>query len=369
MHKTIRDGDHIETIVIGGGQCGLAVGYDLGQRGREYVILDAGERVGDVWRKRWDSLLMFTPARYNALPGMKFPAKADTFVGKDAMADYLESYALANDLPIQLGVRVEHVSHDGERYVVGTNRMTLYSDNVVVAMAEFQVPKVPPFAGDLDPTIVQLHSTEYKNPDQLQPGPVLVVGLGNSGADIGLEVAATHETYIAGKESAHIPFRIEPWFGRNVLVRLVRFMMIDVITTSTPIGRRVLRKNGAGKAAPLVRVKPKDLAAVAERVSRVAEVRDGQPVLDDGRRLDVANVIWCTGFERGFPWIDLDVFDENGRPRHERGVVADQPGLYFCGLDFLHSLWSETVIGEVNDARYVVKDLTANRPPVRRATV
>ncbi len=369
MKRTLRDGDHIDTIVIGGGQCGLAVGYDLGQKGRQYVILDANERVGDVWRRRWDSLLMFTPARYDALPGMKFPAKGDTFVGKDAMADYLESYAIANDLPIYLGVRVERVNHDGERYVVDTDQMTLYSDNVVVAMAEFQVPKIPSFGVDLDPSIVQFHSTEYKNPGQLQPGPVLVVGLGNSGADIGLEVARTHETYIAGKESAHIPFRIEPWFGRNVLVRLVRFMMINVITTSTPIGRRFLRKNGAGKAAPLVRVKPKDLAAVAERTGRVAGVRDGRPVLDDGRALDVSNVIWCTGFERGFPWIDLDVFDEHGRPRHDRGVVADQPGLYFCGLDFLHSLWSETVVGEVNDARYVVKDLLANRPESRKATV
>lgn len=369
MKRTLRDGEHVDTIVVGGGQCGLAVGYLLGQKGRDYVIFDANERVGDVWRRRWDSLLMFTPARYDALPGMKFPVKGDTFVGKDAMADYLESYAMAHDLPIHLGIRVEHVSHDGDRYVVETNQMTVYSDNVVVAMAEFQVPKVPPFGADLDPAIVQLHSTEYKNPGQLQQGSVLVVGLGNSGADIGLEVAQTHQTYISGKESAYIPFRIEPWFGRNVLVRLVRFMMINVITTSTPIGRKVLRKNGAGKAAPLVRVKPKDLEAVAERVGRVTGVRQGQPLLDDGRALDVANVIWCTGFERGFPWIDLPIFDEHGRPHHERGVVADQPGLYFCGLDFLHSLWSETVIGEVNDARYVVKDLVSKRPQLQKTTV
>lgn len=368
MKATLRDGEHVDTIVIGGGQCGLAAGHELGARGRDYIILDASERVGDAWRNRWDSLLLFTPARYNGLPGMKFPAKADTFVGKEAMADYLEAYAVANDLPISLGTRVEKLSREGDRYVVDTGSTTIYADNVVVAMAEFQVPRLPAFGADLDAGIVQVHSSAYKNPGQLQPGPVLVVGLGNSGADIGLEVARTHQTYIAGTESAHIPFRIEPWFGRNVLVRLVRFMMIDVITTSTPIGRRVQRKSAAGKAAPLVRVKPKDLAAVAERVGRVTGVSDGRPVLDDGRALDVTNVIWCTGFERGFPWIDLDVFDEHGRPRHERGVVPDQPGLYFSGLDFLHSLWSETVVGEVKDVRYVVKDLVSNRPAIRRAS-
>lgn len=368
MHRTLNDGDHIETIVIGGGQCGLAVGYDLGERGREYVILDASQRVGESWRKRWDSLLLFTPARYSGLPGMKFPAKGDVFVTKDDMADYLDTYATVNDLPIHLGVNVKRVTHDGDRYVVETQTVTLTADNVVVAMAEFQTPKVPGFGADLDPEITQLHSSEYKNPQQLRPGAALVVGLGNSGADIGLEIAAKHNTFIAGTETAHIPFRIEPWFGRNVLVRIVRFMMINVMNTSTPIGRRVRRK-AVGTAAPLVRVKPKDLEAVAERVGRVAGVSGGRPVLDDGRTLDVANVIWCTGYERGFPWLDLPIFDEHGRPRHERGVVDDQPGLYFCGLDFQHSLWSETILGEVTDARYVVAALDARQRTSRTVTV
>lgn len=368
MNGTLRDGDHIETIVIGGGQAGLSIGYRLGQQGREYAILDANPRVGDPWRNRWDSLLLFTPARYAGLPGMKFPAKGDTFVGKDEMADYLETYATVNQLSVHLGVRVQRVSHDGERYVVETGDRTLYADNVVVAMAAFQVPKVPGFAADLSPSIVQMHSTEYRNPGQLQPGPALVVGLGNSGADIGIEVARTHETYIAGTESSHVPFRIEPWFGRNVLVRIVRFVMVNVLNTSTPIGRKV-RPKAINKAAPLVRVKPKDLAAVSERVGRIGGVIDGRPVLEDGRVLDVTNVIWCTGFERGFPWVDLPIFDEQGRPRHERGVVTELPGLYFCGLDFQHSIWSETTTGEVKDGGYIVAALDARQRASRKVTV
>jgi putative flavoprotein involved in K+ transport len=358
---TLNDGDHIETIVIGGGQTGLTVGHELAARGREFVILDAGRRIGDAWRNRWDSLLVFTPARYNGLPGMSFPGKGDTFVGKDAVADFLETYADIQGLPVELGVEVTRLGKAEGRYAVEIGDRTLYADNVVVAMADNQVPRVPSFAPDLDYNIVQLHSATYRNPSQLQEGPVLIVGMGNSGADIGLEIAKLHKTYIAGKESAHIPFRIEPWFGRNVMVRLVRFAMVKVLNTSTPIGRKA-RPNMLGKAAPLVRVKPKDLAAVADRVGRVMGVRNGKPELEDGSVLDVNNVIWCSGFKPGFEWVDLPVFDDNGRIRHDRGVVADHPGLYFCGHFFLHSVWSETMTGMARDARYVVDHLHSRAP-------
>ncbi len=354
--RKLNDGDYIETIVIGGGQTGLTVGYELRKKGRDFVILDANQRVGDAWRNRWDSLLVFTPARYLGLPGMKFPGRGDAFVGKDAVADYLERYAETNELEVHLGVRVSRLSHDGAGYAVETNGPTLRTDNVVVAMADYQIPRVPAFAPDLKPDIVQLHSSKYKNLSQLQDGPVLIVGMGNSGADIGMEIAERHQTYIAGKESSHIPFRIEPWFGRNVGVRAIRFVMVEILNTSTPIGRKV-RPKFLGMATPLVRVKPKDLAAVSERVGRVVGVAEGKPKIEDGQVLDVANVIWCTGFSSGFSWVELPVFDEEGRPRHERGIVADQPGFYFCGLNFLHSVWSETLTGVARDARHVVQHL------------
>ncbi len=358
-HDTHTGTEHFDTVIIGGGQTGLAVGYGLAKRGKEFVILDAGQRVGDVWRNRWDSLRLFTPARYASLPGMDFPAKGGHYVTKDEVADYLEAYSLKMGLPVRSDTRVEKLGRDDEGFVIETGRSKIHAENVVVAMANSQVPKVPAYARDLDPDIGQLHSKSYRNPRQLQDGPVLVVGLGNSGADIGLEVAQTHKTYVSGEPSAVIPFRIETWFARHVAYRLVRFVGVHVLSYGNPIGRRVLPKM-LDEPAPLVRVKPKDLIeAGVERVARVSGVRDGKPVLEDGRVLDVANVIWCTGFRGGFSWIDLPIFDGEDKPRHERGVVVDQPGLYFCGLDFLYAVGSETLPGMPRDARYVVEHLVS----------
>ena len=351
----------INTVVIGGGQTGLVTGYELKARGVEFVILDASKRVGDAWRNRWDSLRLFTPARMNGLPGMKFPGRGNDFVGKDEVADYLAEYARTMELPMRSGVRVESVARNGDGFIVATDDGTTYrTQNVVVAMADYQKPKVPEFAGELDAGIVQLHSSRYKNPRQLQDGPVLVVGLGNSGADIALETAATHETIVAGKETANIPFKIESWFGRNIGTRLVRFGAIRVLTTSTPIGRKA-RPKMLKKSAPLVRVRVKDLKkAGVTKVPRIVGTRDGKPVTEDGEQLDVANVIWCTGFRPGFDWIDIPVFDEGGKPIHERGVT-DEPGLYFLGLFFLHALWSETIPGVQPDAKYVADHLLTHR--------
>jgi putative flavoprotein involved in K+ transport len=355
-------GEHerVETVVVGGGQAGLAVGHELAARERSFVILDQHERVGDAWRHRWDSLLLFTPARIDGLPGMRFPGRGDAFITKDQMADYLEAYAARFHLPVQTGTRVDHVRRQGERFTVTAGDRTFEADNVVVAMANHQVPWVPPFAGELDPHIVQIHTKEYRNPSQLQEGPVLVVGLGNSGADIGLEVARSHATIVAGKEFGAVPFRIEPFFARKVLLRIVRFAGHHVLTVATPLGRRIRPKFLSG-AAPLVRVKPKDLtAAGVERVPRVIGVRDGRPVVEGDRVLDVTNVLWCTGFRPGFSWIDLPVFGEV-EPMHERGIVPSRPGLYFVGLQFQYAATSDTVTGVARDARRVVRHLVARR--------
>ena len=345
--------ERVETVVIGGGQAGLSVGYELLRRGRRFVILDANERTGDSWRHRWDSLLLFTPARIDGLAGMPFPGKGDVFVTKDQMADYLEAYAERFPLPIRRGVRVDGLSRDGDRFVVTAGDQRFDAENVVVAMANYQVPWTPSFAGELDPGIVQLHSSEYRNPAQLRDGGVLIVGAGNSGADIGIEIAKRHPTWMSGKEFGHVPFRIETFVARNILLRIVRFVGHHVLTVRTPVGRKIRPKFLAG-AAPLVRVKPKDLVdAGIERVPRVAGTKDGLPQLDDGRVLEVANVVWCTGFRTGFSWIHLPVMDDTGQPRHERGIVAEERGLYFVGLKFLYSATSDTVTGVGRDAARV----------------
>lgn len=350
--------EHINTIIIGGGQAGLAIGFQLKELGVEFVILDDQARTGDSWRKRWDSLRLFTPARLNALPGLPFPGDGDRFISKDEMADYLEDYVRHHQLPISHEERVERLARLDRRFVISTSHRVLQADNVVVAMANYQEAKIPEFASSLSPDIRQVHSSEYDNPEQLADGDVLVVGVGNSGADIALELSASRTTYLAGRETAHVPFRIEGLFGRLLGIRLVRFMGHHVLNGSTPIGRKVgpaFMKN----AAPLVRVKPQDLLdAGVQRVGRIVGVENGLPRPADAATLSVRNVVWCTGYRSGFDWIDLPIFEDGSDlPTHERGVVEDQPGLYFLGLNFLHAATSDTVTGVSRDARYIARAL------------
>ena len=341
---------HIDTLVIGGGQAGLSVGYHLQRRDLDFVVLDASERIGDVWRHRWDSLRLFTMAQFSSLDGMPFPAPPHAFPTKDEMADYLEAYAQHFELPVRSGVRVERLSHDGSRFVAATTEGRWTADQAVVAIGTHQRPRLPAFAGELDPGIVQLPSLDYRSPAQLQPGDVLLVGAGNTGSELAMELSRDHRVWMAGRDTGHVPFRIEGWFGRHFGMRLViRGLFRHVLTVDTPIGRRmrpkVLREGG-----PLVRVKPKELTvAGVERVPRVEGVRDGRPVLEDGRELEVANVIWCTGFHPGFDWIDLPVHGEV-EPRHHAGVATDVDGLYFVGLHFLHAMSSEMIQGVGRDA-------------------
>lgn len=350
------------TIVIGGGQAGLAVGYHLAKRGVPFQILDANPRIGDAWRNRWDSLRLFNPARYAGLPGLRFPARGDMFPTKDQVADYLADYARHFHLPVRNGVKVDRLWKEGNRFVMAAGKQRFTSENVIVAMANYQLPRVPPFARDLDPGIVQLHSQDYRNLSQLQEGGALIVGVGNSGADIGIEVARSHPAWISGQESGHIPWPIDSFVARFLLVRLVRFFGHHVLTVETKLGRK-LRPKLLNRAAPLVRVKPKDLASAGiARVPKVVGVRNGLPLLADDRTLDVKNVIWCTGYHHGFPWIDLPIFGEHGEPMHERGIVEKAPGMYFVGLHFLYAMTSATLIGVGRDAERIANAIARRVP-------
>jgi putative flavoprotein involved in K+ transport len=363
--------EHLETVIIGGGQAGLSVGYHLARRGRRFVILDANQRVGDAWRKRWDSLRLFTPARYDGLPGWPFPAPAWSFPTKDEVADYLEAYAARFDLPVRTGVRVDGLSRQADRYVVAAGDRRLEADHVVVAAGAYQRPRVPAFAPQLDPGIVQLHSSQYRDPSQLQEGGVLVVGAANSGAEIALEVSRDHRTWLSGRHPGQEPFRPGSRSFR-LLVPVVWFMASRVLTVRTPIGRAAFRKFHHGgfqsRGLPLARVRPKDVTAAGiERVPRTAGVRGGLPVLDDGRDLEVANVVWCTGFVPDFAWVDLPVFAEDGGPVHDRGVVESEPGLYFVGLVFLYALASSLVGGVGSDAEHIAEQIAFRQPDGRSA--
>lgn len=359
--------ERIETVIIGAGQAGLATGYHLRKRGRDFVILDGNTRVGDNWRAQWDTLRLYTPRKYDGLPGLRVPGTKWSYPTKDEVADYLESYAAHFDLPVRTSTTVDQLEPlDDGGYAVTTSERRILATNVVVATGTFgRTPYLPDFAVDLDPAIRQLHSSEYRRPGQLKPGPVLVVGGSHSGTDIAYELAPTHQTVLCGRDPGQIPVRLEKK-GARLFFPVFLFAGKHLITRRTPIGRKELteiRYHGG----PMLRVKREDLLARGvERVhDRVAGVQDGRPVLDDGRVMDVANVVWCTGFRQVFDWIKLPVIGPDGWPVEMRGVVTGAPGLFFCGLCFQFAFTSMTLPGVGRDAEYLAKRIVARSGAAR----
>lgn len=352
--------ESIETVIIGAGQAGLSTGHHLRKRGRPFVILDSNPKVGDQWRAQWDTLRLYTPTKYDGLPGMPFPGDRWGYPTKDEVADYMASYAERFDLPVRNSTRVDSLEAQDGRYVVTTGSGTIYADNVVVATGTFgKTPYLPDFAVDLDPAIRQLHSSEYRRPGQLKDGPVLVVGGSHSGTDIAYEVALTHPTVLSGRDPGQIPVRLGSRRD-HVFWPIFLFLGKHVITRRTPIGAKAmeeLRFHGG----PMLRVKREDLLARGvERVhDRVTGVRDGRPVLGDDRVLDVTNVVWSTGFRQVFDWIRLPVIGADGWPRELRGVATEAPGLFFCGLCFQFAFSSMVLPGVGRDAAYIAKRIAA----------
>ena len=355
-----------DTVIVGGGQAGLATGYHLAKRGRSFVILDASERVGDPWRNRWDSLRLYSPAGYDGLPGMPFPAKRTSYPTAGEMADYLESYADSFELPVRSATAVEALTKEGDRFVASIGEQRFEAENVVIATGVMQEPYVPSFAAQLDPGITQLHSNDYRNLSHQQDVPVLVVGASHSGADIAYEAAAEHSTILSGTDNGQIPARVDTRRGRMGF-RLLFFAGSHILTMGTPIGRK-MRPHIRHGGAPLLRYRRKELlaAGVERTLARTVGVRDGMPVLDDGRVVDVRNVVWCTGFRPDFSWIDVPFAKEDdGYPVQYQGAVDSAPGLYFVGLLFLHSFTSMLIGGTGKDAERVARHIAA-QPAGRR---
>jgi putative flavoprotein involved in K+ transport len=351
--------EQFDTVVIGGGQAGLAMGYFLAKQDRDFVILDAGDRIGDAWRSRWDSLRLFTPAALNGLPGRPFPLPGGYFPTKDETADYLEEYAREFDLPVRLGRHVDSLRREGHDYLVSAGEERYMAENVVVATGPYHAPRIPDFAGRLDPSITQLHSSVYRNPDQIPEGDVLVVGAGNSGAEISVELAATRKTYLSGRDTGHVPGGVhQRCLPRHILLGwLIASWLLGRFTVDTRLGQKG-REFNRSRGAPLVRFTLKDLIkAGVERVPRVEGVADGKPQLADGRMLEVSVVVWATGFKPDFGWIELPIFGEDGYPRQHRGVVERAPGVYFLGLPFQHTFASAVIGGVGKDARYIAEHI------------
>jgi putative flavoprotein involved in K+ transport len=353
-----------EVVVIGAGQAGLAAGYHLARRGIDFKIVEASNRIGDVWRDRYDSLLLYSPAKGSALPGLSFPLPPNRFPSGRQMGDYLEAYSAHHSLAVETGVRVDRLraADDGRAFEVGAGNRRYLAGQVIVATGAFQRPFVPDLGARLSPSIRQMHSADYRRPEQLADGPVLVVGLSHSGGDLAHEAAvAGHRTYVSGRAHGQLPLSIDSWAGPRVLFPIMRFLAWNLLTLRTPIGRKMAPKVRAG-GGPLLRVRRGDLEAAGVTLHEARTVdadADGRPVLADGTVLDVANVIWCTGFRPDYSWIELPVTDENGWPLEHRGIVDAHPGLYFLGIPFLYSFTSMLVLGAGRDAAYVVDRVAA----------
>ena len=340
--------ESIDTVVVGAGQAGLAMGRELAMRGGGFAILDERAAVGDVWRARWESLRLFTPAAHSALPGMPFPGPAARFPTRSEAADYFAAYAARFGLPIRQGAAVERVSAGSDGFLLDTTAGPLTARRVVIAVGSNQHPMIPGFSRDLDPGIAQLHSAEYRAPASVGRGPVLVVGAGTSGMQLAIELADTHPVTIAGRPTAHVPdvvLRRAPaayWAFAN-----------SVLTRSTPIGRKV-----AGvfhdRGAPLIGISVRDLdRAGVRRVGRIAAVASGRPVSEGGEPIETETVLWATGYRPDFSWIDGIAVDGHGWPITRRGVVEGMPGLYFLGLPFQYALTSGLIGGVGRDAAYL----------------
>ena len=343
----MKEGHLYDTIVIGAGQAGLASAYYLRRAGSRFLVLDGASQIGESWLRRWDSLRLFTPVRYNSLPGLAFPGEPYALPVKDGVARYLEAYVAHFALPVRLNTRVSSLGRDADRFVVTTDGETFTARSVIVATGAYHRAYIPAFAS------------------ALPPGGVLVVGAGNSGAQIALELAESgRPTWLSGRDTGSIPRRV---LGRDVYDWLWWTVMRPSVDSW--VGRRLMGGQlFAGD--PLVGFSRRALMIpTLTSVSRTAGVSNGHPRLDDGRVLeDVRTVVWCTGFRPDFRWIQLPVFGPEGYPNHRRGIVAAAPGLGFVGLRYQYRIGSSLIGGVREDAQYVVRQLASHDAHTGRAS-
>jgi putative flavoprotein involved in K+ transport len=345
----------IDTVVIGGGQAGLASGYYLSQNGKKYIILDENTHPGETWRRSWDSLRLFTPSQNNNLPGMKFPKPDFYFPTKDETADFLKSYASLFSLPVRFGLKVDRIQRNEWGFHISAGEVGFHTRNVIIASGVFHTPDIPSQARELNHGIFQMHSVDYRNPKDVPVQNAIVVGAGNSGAEIAIELAkAGKKVWLSGRDVGRPPaIKLRGFLGG----RPYWWLLSHVMTIDTPLGRR-MKANVLTHGNPLVRTNREEVAgAGVEFISRLAGSKDGKPLLEDGRTLPAEGILWATGFRPDYSWIELPVFDETGRPRHERGVIREAPGLYFVGLHFQTGLTSSLLGGVGEDAKYIVSQI------------
>jgi putative flavoprotein involved in K+ transport len=343
--------DRLDVVVVGAGQAGLAIGYFLAQQGAHFAILDAADEPAATWRARWDSLRLFTSARYDALPGLGFPGDPDRYPTRDEVADYLSDYARRFQLPVELGTRVRAIRKTAQGYAVELDDRTIEAGQVVVATGPFQAPFVPPIAEGLDETVVQMHSTAYRSPASMPEGRVLVVGGGNTGYQIAEELSASREVHLSiGSRQMPLPQRL---LGRDLFWYLDKTGLIRK-TAASRIGRRMQQREDT-----LIGSNPRAARRRGIQLhGRAVDAAGSTVSFSDGTDLDLRGVVWATGFRLDHSWIEAPVFDEAGRVVHERGVTKS-PGLYFLGLPWQHTRGSALLGWVKDDAQYLSQKIEA----------
>ena len=344
--------EHREVVVVGGGQAGLAIGYFLKQQGRDFTILEAASAFAAAWRERWDSLKLFTPVRYDSLPGLAFPGDPDSYPGRDDVVAYLTEYARASALPIELNSPVRAVRRADGRYEVELDDRTITADQVVIATGPFQVPRLPPIGRPLSPEVVQFHSTSYRRPDQVPAGPVLVAGGGNTGFQIAEELSRTHEVHLSiGSRQTPLPQRIA---GRD-LFRYLDAIGLMRVTVDSRLGQRLRYRDTLIGSSPRA---AQSRHGIRLR-GRTVDAQGSEVVFEDGSRLAPATVIWATGFAIDHSFVQVPVFDDAARLMHRRGVTA-APGLHFLGLTWQHTRGSALLGWVKDDAEYIAGQIAAH---------
>jgi putative flavoprotein involved in K+ transport len=338
--------ERFDVAVIGAGQAGLSMGYFLARQGRKFVILEGADSIGSAWRSRWDSLLLFTPRRYDSLPGLPFPGEPEGYPTRDEVIAYLDRYAADFELPVELQSAVRSLNAQDGKFVVELDDRQIQTDQVVVATGPFQVPRVPALAAELAPEVFQTHSTGYRRPSDVPEGTVVVVGGGNTGYQIAKELSATHRTHLAlGSRQTPLPQR---FLGRDLFWWLTKTGLIKK-TVDSRIGRRARHRD------TLVGSNPRQLKRYGVDVKPRAVGASGRTLsFEDGSKLDVDAVIWATGYRPDHSWIKPPVLDSEGRISHRRGVT-DVPGLYFLGLTWQHTRGSALIGWVKDDAEFIAE--------------
>ena len=342
-----------EVVVVGGGQAGLAIGHSLAREVRDFTILEAAEELGAAWRRRWDSLKLFTPVRYSSLPGLRFPGDPDSYPTRDQVVAYLTGYARRFELPVELASPVRAVRRSNGGYSVELDDRTYGAEQVVIATGPFQLPFVPPIADGLDAEVMQLHTSAYRSPAGIPEGTVLVVGGGNSGFQIAEELSNSHQVHLSiGSRQTPLPQRL---LGRDLFWYLEATGLIRK-TRKSRIGRRLEgRDTLIGSSPRAIRVRGVELRP------RAVGASGSTLIFDDGTTLEARTVIWATGFRLDHSWIEVPVFDAGGGPIHERGVTRS-PGLYFLGLTWQHTRGSALIGWVKDDAAHIARAISACRP-------